>query len=343
MRLSTLNSIQARLRMRERRLALRPMMASEITDMGFLVMRELGLRLLRLVAVPTLLAYAVFVYFGAFVLPGFTATSDPGNKAREIGEILLTGALTVFVGVPLIIIAVAYSSGIVTHITLRHLLGEPSTDRDATRMASRNLGKMLGALAITSSGALIPAVLAVLLLLASAFSPEGTRLWDALAGYLGVAAFLMTFLVFPYVATRTALAPSVIVEEGLGARAASKRSSFLLAKNWDRVSGYDVFGSVWVLCFILFLFLGAGLRAFLALFEVPVYAQELFHSPKVARIISSLVEMVPGYLVLLVLIPIWCVICAIVYVDRRIRLEGLDIEVLSRDAKLVSAQLHTDP
>ncbi len=335
MRQKLIDRIERRLRILDRRMLLRPMTAGEQIDLSFGVLRAVGLPLFKAVLMPVLWTYGVLAYIQTFLIPRLFTTRAGAELNEEIGSVLVAGAITLFACLPLIVIMIAYASGSATTLTLQYLLEMEINPREATRKVnSRVLPLALSTLYAFSWG-LLPAVLGVVLLLLSAISNDPGLAAAAIGAFLGLLALGMWGVVFPMVASRAALAPAILINEPGGAWQAIKRSAQLMKKGPGHPSGYEVFTSLWALMFLVALIVSIGIGGVISLLELPTLIRANIASNFWTEVLSSVVEMLPGFLVLWIVIPVWSVMCTVVYLDRKIRLEGYDIELLAKDAKLL--------
>jgi len=311
------------------------MMPNEITDTTVGMYQELGGMLLRYTAVPTLLCLASFVFISAYVLPSFGLTAHPEDIRSQISEAITSMALAFFVAVPLFLIGVSYSSAFITGVVSDAMVGNiPDPDAHA-KQSRRLMPKLLSFSLWEILTSLSGLVLCVLLLMWSAlFSNEKGSILssEAVAGFAIIAGVIGVITV-PVVVTRHILAIPAIVIEGLKPRRAIRRSVELLrAPFYDpKQSGYNAAGSILSLAFLLMLFVFGGIYLSISLFQVQPFidswlANSLFHD-----IVVQGLNVLPWFLAIWMIVPIWCTGATVLYYERRTRLEGYDIEALSHD------------
>ena len=119
--------------------------------------------------------------------------------------------------------------------------------------------------------------------------------------------------------------------EGLKPREAARRSVALMKGIGPIQSGY---GNVWTLYVVLFfvsLLVGLGLNGALGMLGFPDrFASHLDNLPYGGLLVEGL-RLIPLFLWVWTIVPVWSVTITIIYYERRIRLEGYDIEALAAD------------
>lgn len=147
----------------------------------------------------------------------------------------------------------------------------------------------------------------------------------ALTAGLAVFTFAVGLAFAPAVMVRDALVPAVAVIEGSRAKAAIQRGRYLL--------GGNIGAPLQALLLIALLFgvFGMGLSALDSELGVGSWIAETFVGAAVHDLVAAAFAYVPWYLVLWVSVPIWSTVCTILYFERRVSLEGYDIEVLAQE------------
>ncbi len=204
-------------------------------------------------------------------------------------------------------------TGVMTAIAGRAVLGQPMTVADAWGEVRPALGRLIGIAVLT-------AVLVYgTLVLAGA----------ALAGLVLAAGPVVLILVVPlgiaavvaavYLYGRLALAPAVALLEKAGVRTSLKRSGVLVRRSWWRVMG------VLVLTVLIAGFVGQIVQApFLLFGALPSGFGSLF-DPSGASTRILVVSAIGGGVAQTVVAPFTAGVRALLYIDRRMRAEGLDV------------------
>lgn len=317
----------------ERRALLRPMSANEMSDAALRAYRALGGPSLKLTAVPALFATAALYFLISFVLPMFGRTSDAKNINVQVAEAIIVLALAVCVALPLIIFSMSFASALISSMVADFMVGNLPNPQESQSTAIKNLGKIfkfgLREAVFGSGGVLIGA----LFLMASALAGQGNVSDDTAAFVtgLGILAISLGFIWMPLVYAFECLAVPAILVEGLGVRDAAKRSRVLMKAVGRQPGGLQYVFNAYGMIFLLLFFLGMGLSASLglsALFESGAGMMELAGRNEV---IAQILSILPVFLAVWFLVPVWATMTTILYFERRVRLEGYDIETLGRD------------
>lgn len=319
----------------ERRSRLRVMTAGEVLDLSIRIYQTLGLPILRLTALPAALCTASIAFVLFYLAPSLSYTSQPGTIAGQVGETFLTLVLAVAVAGPLFLAGLSYSSGVIIHLVSDYILGNQPDLDGAMRTGRKTLARMFWLNVYELFTALGGVLLSTGLLLASgllaATTPDDSALPGVLAS-LGLVLIVLGFCFLPFVLGRHALAAPIVVLDGLRTLPAIRRSAALLRGDGFHPSGYGA---------ILQLFLVIGLVAF-ALWLSGMTAMSVLQIDRVTAALGQIgpwgalveraVSLLPWYIGVWLTVPIWCTTITILYYERRIRLEGYDIEALARDA-----------
>lgn len=333
MRETILQQIERRIALNDRRYLLRPMLRQEIIDLATSIYRRLGPQILRISAFPSFCAYCVIVYFWSFVLPGFFTTSNPESQSHQVQEVVVAVSLTVFAAIPLFLLSTSLIGASVSRLVAAHLMDERLDPLELGRMSPRLVWRTVLVQLYGIAPCLIVFALAIGLLLFSAFWRTDQEFWNAMISLVGFAGIVATFVILPITANRIALAPVVLAREDATARQAIARSRELQKRTAYHPGGTEVFSSVWSLCILVALVVVIGSGAIFSIAEAEPTLQQWTGASAYGEIVVKIVGMLPVYLAVLTVVPAWAVVSTVVYFERRIRLEGLDIELLTQDAK----------
>jgi hypothetical protein len=119
--------------------------------------------------------------------------------------------------------------------------------------------------------------------------------------------------------------------EGTTVREAARRSSTLLKSYGFHGSGGQTVWMLYSLLVLLWLLVGVGIGQSLELVGFPDNMRGLISGLPFSPLILEALRLVPTFLVIWTLTPVWAATTTIIYYDRRIRLEGYDIEALAED------------
>ncbi|MEQ1936128.1 MAG: hypothetical protein ABL962_19915, partial [Fimbriimonadaceae bacterium] len=89
----------------------------------------------------------------------------------------------------------------------------------------------------------------------------------------------------------------------------------------------NLFGIVFILLLLLAAGIGSGIGLLFSFDEFNVWLE----SSSGADLSTKLLEIIPTFLAIWLLVPVWAVTTTLIYFERRVRLEGYDIEALAQD------------
>jgi hypothetical protein len=294
---------------------LRPLGVSETLDAAITSVRRnpravLGLALILTSAVQVILTLA------AYFLVGRSATGEvtPGPLVRSVG----TQFLLLAIGLVLTAYTVLLLAGMLAPVLGRTLFGLPGTLRQAWRDVRPSLARLVAVATITMALSLavftVPVVPFILLVAGNA--PAGLSVLAAIIGFpVGLA--LMVWL---YILCVLA-APAVVMERQSVPRA-FRRARQLLSRRWWRVCG--------TLLLTLLITMFIGLIAQVPFF---VLTRILFGENPTgwAELMSLGLGTVGSILSWSLIGPFDAGVIALLYIDLRMRREGLDLELQTRD------------
>jgi len=317
----------------DRRNRLRIMTGNEIVDVAIRVYQVLGWTFLKLSIIPSLFCLAAVSFF-LYVWPDYFVTQHPGSEVGQFGELISNTGLILFVAAPLFVLGISYTSVVVTQIVSDYMVGNVPSPEAAEARGRLLLPKLfwLNMREILMACGGIIGALAILVLAAHlGYSTDSS---DPIAGVvllLAIVGFGGGAIMFLWVLSRHSLAPAVLTLEDTSIGEAAKRSSALLKAYGMHPSGSPGVWGLYVLLSLLFLLVWGGISLSLATFDIGALIQHGIRGIPLAPVISGAVSMLPVLLTIWTLTPVWSVATTIIYYDRRIRLEGYDIEALAED------------
>ncbi len=298
---------------------LRPLGVGEILDGAIAAMRRHWRVMLGLSAVVAALTQVISVPVKWLLLHDAIDTSVSTSSADPDGDLtVLAGAITSG-GIEAVItaFAVLVLSGILTAAVSRAVLGQQMSAREAWDRTRPRIPALLG---VTGLVILIALGLAVVclapgILLAVAGSPG---LVVVLALVVGVPVYLVAVV---YLYTAFALAPPAVVLERQSPVAALRRSRALVKGSWWRT-----FGILLLVNIIAQVLTGILLTPFqlLSLFVAYLGGDET----NVYTLVPLLVTAFGTIVAATITWPFTAVATALLYVDRRMRREALDLELV---------------
>jgi hypothetical protein len=316
----------------ERRANLRPMNFGEIMDFSFKVYQALGMMILRLTAIPAVFTFAGVAFLFEIVLPRFGVTSNASNMNVQVGEAVGVILLALVVAGPIALVGISLATGVVVKLTSDYIHGNVPDPKAATRAGIQSLRQLfwlhIFELLAGWSGILV----ALGLLILSAFvGQSGDTVSSGLVAMFSVLAWIVGPLILILVSSRHSLSPAITMFEGLKPFAAAKRSAQLLRSNGFQPSGYGAIFTVGLLIPFLVVLLLPGFELGKSLIDLDSFLEGLTSIPLLGLMLGKVLQFFPLYLAVWVLVPVWCTTSTILYFERRIRLEGYDIEALAKD------------
>lgn len=305
---------------------LRPLTLGNILTGSFQVLRRnprptFGFALaVQLVITLVTLAVTGLVSFAAFSRL-FTANASDADEiaAGSVVAILLS---TLVPGV-LSMVALALVQGILMLEIQRATLGEKSTLRQLWARAKGRLWALIGWMLLITLVALVAiALLAVFIVLLTLIGPVGV----ALAVVVGIFGGLGFVAAAVWLGTRVSLVPSVLMGERLSLRDAVVRSWRLIDGNFWRVFGIQLL--VAVIVGIAVQVVSAPVQ-FLAPLVLILMDPNGTGGPVTVVVVAAIY--VVSMLVVLVLssvaLVVQCAATGLIYIDLRMRKEGLDLDL----------------
>ncbi len=310
------------------------MSSSEIIDTAIRIYQQLGWSFLKATVVPALLIVSAFAFIIDYILPSFFTTKDAASLSTQFGEVAFAVGLAIVVGGPLVIIGVSTTTAIVAQLVSDFMLGNvPSIDaavRAARRTALNLIRVHFWEFVLACSGIIVAFGLSIL----SSTLDQTTGRENIVAGLvalLAVLGFSSSGIIFLVVVSRHALAAPISVLEGLRPREASRRSVALMKRAGHIPSGYGNVWSLYLVMFFLTLLIGAGLSGFLSLIGFNDRFATMFDNLPLGGFLLKAIGLLPVFLWVWTIVPVWAATITIIYYERRIRLEGYDIEALAAD------------
>ncbi|HWH28364.1 MAG TPA: hypothetical protein VNU26_05280 [Mycobacteriales bacterium] len=298
---------------------LRPLGLGELLDGAVAMVRRyprptLGLSagialVTTLLNVPFLIAYLD----SPLLDPAATAPGSDVDVAGEIGALSGTlgayGLLSLLAGVVL--------AGVITAVVGKGVLGQPMSLGQAWSAVRPQLLRLVGlaVVVLLAVWGLFVGSIAVAVGLAAAAGPA-TLL-------LGIPLVIAGTCLAIHVYVRWALAPSVMVLERARVLPSMRRSAVLVKGDWWRVFG------ILLLVVLITTFVSAIL-------QMPFEAQSLFAEfngePVEVEPLDIVLSSVGQALSMTVVSPFAAAVSALLYVDRRMRAEGLDVSLAAAAA-----------
>lgn len=309
------------------------MRSGEIIDTSTQTYQSIGILLLRAIFVPSLLCFAALAFLFEQVLPRFFVTSTPDSITNQLVEALAILGVTVGVGAPLFFIGASYSIALVCQLVSDYMVGVTPSINGAKRAARACLWRAVWLSVRQSLFACLGFAAGVVGLILSAYVETVTagNDWSALITVFSIMCLVFGALLMPVILGMYAIAMPVCLLEGASVKDSVARTRYLMKKHPNQPSGYDtVFLLYLIMLFLLFLIYG-GFSAAYSLLPVGDWINGVDFLSHYRTGIESILSGIPLLLTIWVLIPVWATTTTILYLERRIRLEGYDIETLAKD------------
>jgi hypothetical protein len=286
---------------------LRPLGVGELLDGAFAAIRRYPRPTLGLAASVMLVVTVVEVLVQWYLLSGIEVPA-PGATLSQASDYASRFGTASAIGAIVVVLATLLLTGLITAVIGDAVLGKPVTASDAWRRLRPLLWRLIGVSLLTSVWWFIGALpgLAICVIAAVA-SSVALFVIGAIVAFAGVA----------YVWATLALAPAVLVLETQTVRGALRRSRALVKGSWWRVFGILVLAAVLAavvsgIISLPFGLAGGGLTSIGGRTSGVQFSQ---------LVISGVGSLLASTLVR----PFSAGVAALLYVDRRIRAEALDV------------------
>ncbi len=310
------------------------MRTGEMFDLALRCYQRLGWTYLRLTILPALFCLAAYLFEREIVLPSLFLTSNASNLNVQIGEAVTSVALGLFVGGPLFLMGLSWSTCVVAQLVSDTILGNVPSPAASVSTVRRAISRVFGVNLYEILIACIGFILATGLLILSGLLTRVTGNDNVIAGVVAIVGTLGEIagvIVFLIVVARYALAPTIAIMEGVGLRE-SVRRSVLLQKTlgFHPSGGGTVIGLMFLSSFVFLLVVG-GIGSTLELAGVSHFLNAFFSNIPFGSFLLEALRLLPTFLAIWTIVPFWAATLTILYYERRVRLEGYDIEALAAD------------
>ena len=200
------------------------MSTGEVLDAALRMYQRLGLTFLRLTAVPALLCLAAAGFVQNYVLPDLFLTKTAGGPSQLFEDVGASVFAGVFVGGPLFLLGLSYSSAIVVNLVSADMLGK-APDPEAATQAARSMLARLFLVNLRELGLSLSGVIAAIALMTfggylQTVTPDSESVPGIIAA-IGVICLFGGGFLFLYIVACDALATPIAILEDARPRAAS--------------------------------------------------------------------------------------------------------------------------
>ncbi len=324
--------MQKRMRSVDRRRLLQPRTTSQIVDFTARTYQKLAWPIMRLTVPSTFLFFVSLVFFQTFILPGIFQTQAPGDLRQQFEEVMLVVSLGVFVGLPIALLAMSYSIGLASRAVAEYVLEQKVDTDSALEASSKGVRTMFPLLINIFFRSGIYLVIAGALFMVSAyFESTGNEIVAEGMTVIAVLGLTVSLIIVPIFFGSLSMAPAVAAIEGVGAKRALERGGILIKKARHISSGYDALLHVWVIAVVCGALLWGGTYAVLGESGAIGVLEEAAGQNFLWSIFAETVAALPGLFTIWLIIPYLACGLTVIYFDRRVKLEALDIETMAHD------------
>lgn len=325
--------IKSRQRSYDRRRNLRPLTTGEIIDLSLRIYRSIARPVLAASLPAMLLAGAGFMFLMSFVFPRI---SSPTGQA-QFTESAFGIVVTIFVVIPLLLISFSQVSALTIPAASATILGGETDMRKIKAEAPGASKRMFRALLVgflKSTGFLVSGL--ILFLLAAAGGGSGGNTLGILATVSAWVALFAGLIATPLMAYRLSLTPSIAMLEDVSPKESFERSILLVKKHRNIPALLDSQVSFAFITGAAMFFLWVGVSTVLAILPLEPFLRSQLWMGAWADIVIGVIDSIPFMLTIWLVVPLWTIGTAVMYYDRRSRLEAFDISVLADDVLKVN-------
>jgi hypothetical protein len=289
----------------------------------------------------TLLLYSAAILVYGLVIAGFVAyafgrisTAAPDDQGAIISGTVLAGGLTLLIPAAATVLVSAFVQGIVTLEVARATLGEKLTTRQLVRHARGRIGALFGWSLLVSAVVLVVVVLVAAVV--TAIIVWGGSVGVVVGILLAVLAAIAAAVLYAWIGTKLSLVPSALLLERLSIRAAVARSWSLTTGSFWKTLGIQLLVTFIVNVAVNIISQPLGLAGTFVIALVVPTGDET--AGVIALIVVELVTLATTVLLTSVGLVMQSATVALIYIDLRMRREGLDLEL----ARFVEARQADD-
>lgn len=307
----------------------------ELFDFSGLVLRNVAKPLLSTLIGPCILFVTSLMLLGSIILPYFFVTTKT-SVADQALEILVFGLGGLILFVLISCVLFAFVGAVISEAAWSFVMGASMRPADWIGKVSARLWPLIGA----TLRVVLPPFLYCLIGFALVMAPGAVQgqETDSTLGWitvLGIFWCLLGLAFVPMLTNVRALAPVIVLREEGGVARAVKRAKELsnkapgaLVKGSLGYTGRDLLNNVWgivILTLFFGLIIAASVLSEMTGIESLTPGQE---GSWTEIIFSGFVAVAPFFVAIIALQLIWNVSCTVLYLDRRIQLEGFDVILL---------------
>jgi len=311
------------------------MTGPEVADLSIQAYRNVGWQILQAIVLPSLLCLAVVAFALKWVFPGLfeTSSTQASNVAAQLSEVVTALGLTIVLGGPLFLIGLSYSLAVTCSVVGDYMVGNVIDIKEAHDRARSCLWRLMWISFRTLLSGTAGYALCIVLVAVSAYVDYAMPQSDLpiLTAILAILAFCVGCLTLPIILIKEALAVPACVQENLKASTAMKRGRALI-KGKRFISGeHMTVAGLFVATSFVAMAIIFGVQIVYSIVGSDELVRSLILNNTGRELVKEALNLVPMFIALWTLIPVWCTMVTVLYYERRITLEGYDIETLAYD------------
>ena len=310
------------------------MTPSETVDLAIKIYQRLAGVFIRESIPAAFLTLVGVTFLFEYTLPSLFETRDETNISIQVAEFMVNLCVGLLVGGPLILIGTSFLVGIVVVLTSQYLTGVP-LDVKVARLAAHRAWKTsiltsLTALAASAGGILASVVIMGIGGWMSTFQNDSEQFLRLLA-YIGIFALITAGVWCLACVARYALALPSAILEGVRPRQALRRSVDLQKKFLHHGTGTAATWYVIITVLLGWLLISTGAEAAQEIVGLDRILGQINQALPFPEVWKVAIAAIPSFVAILLLLPAISCGFTVVYFERRVRLEGYDIDALASE------------
>jgi len=318
----------------EKRSRLRIMTASETVDLAIKTYQRLAGLFIRESIPAALLTLVGVTFLLEWTLPSLLETSDQSNISVQVVEFMTNLAVGLVIGGPLMLIGGSFLVAVVVVLTSQYLTGE-LIDIGLARATARKTWKttILSSLyvLIASSGGIFVSVLIMGIGGWLSTYNSDSDVFLRLLAFIGVFGLLAAGIWSLACVARYALAIPSAILEGVGPKEALRRSVQLQKRFLHHGTGTAATWYIIATVLLGWILISSGAdvaQELVGLNRILTQFNQILPFPELWKVA---VGAIPSFVAILLLLPAVTCGFTIIYFERRVRLEGYDIDALANE------------
>lgn len=304
----------------------------ELYDAAFGLYRKNGLELLKLIFVPATVTFGLFSLAAKFVLPNLFTTAHPDSIWQQAGEVAMLIVVALLCIAPVVLVSYSYMTAAASlFVADIHLERRPNLPAIHRAVWKKLIPLTIVNLLVLFRVLFIPLIATGLLLLSALIDQRsGSR--DSVVPFIalfGVLGICVGFVTVPLAFSWNSIAPVILIQEGVNASEATRRMKQLLSPVGPTGRGTAT-GLLLVTLLLQFLLWGAfGMPA--DLLRDYLVAQGVDSGNVFLRTLFEVLNVFGAYASFVLVHPILIAGITLIYFDRRVLVDGFDVELLAQD------------